>query len=67
LSQIQLMVVLDKGKEILLTVLMILPIAEPTESDNRMMKRKIICVLTIRSTAVRLIGVALHLARGRQC
>lgn len=43
----------------MLTLLMILPIAEPIDSERRITKRKMICVLTIRSTAVRLIGVAL--------
>lgn len=36
-----------------------LPIADPTDKDSKITKRKIIWVLTIRSTAVRLMGVAL--------
>lgn len=46
-----------------LTVRTKFPIEEPTDSRSRMAKRKRIWVLTILSTAVRLIGVALK--RGR--
>ncbi len=42
-----------------LTLRMMLPIDEPIDKDNRMVKRNKICVFTIFSTAVRLIGVAL--------
>lgn len=41
-------------------VRMLLPIVEPTDRTRRRIKRKTICTLTCRSTAVRLIGAALN-------
>ena len=50
-----------------LTVRTVVPIAEPTDSARRMAKRNRICVLTIRSTAVRLMGVALCTINSLAC
>ena len=41
-------------------VRILLPTVEPTDRTRRRMKRKTICELTCRSTAVRLIGAALN-------
>ena len=46
-----------------LTVRMLLPMVEAKERASRTMKRKTIWILTCRSTAVRLIGVALGMVK----